>query len=403
MSLRSFYSVENNEFVLPRLDVDFLEMDHVPVNPNGGGGFSTITSSDNTITVTPTNNGANINLTGAGSQWYQYPAIESVNFGDNAVTNAGYIQMGTFTQSGVTPLSIYQASENVPFTGYGLYITDGNPASNSGNIGNIYDSQFNRPTMSDVAGAGSSCNGSDIVNIGNLACSKYLTIGNGITGSSQIHLCYDTGLTSGNNIQLSASSAGLQVQYYNNNVGKTVMAISNAGILTVSNGTQIGRVYDDTIYVPSTNSAVGSISFVNTINQSITANTSTTVKFPTADNDNSMNTTQLTNYCTVTNNSTSVNFTNSSPILIQISGFLYWGAGTSNSTRTVNVINSNGGTDTVVSSGSVFVYEGSTMSQQFSATTVVNSNDTIFVNVIHNDSVIQSIMSPSRFVITRLA
>jgi hypothetical protein len=112
----------------------------------GGGGITSVTSSDSSLTVTSQNNGATMNLTNAGNKWSTFSASGNINVANHAITNVNNIEIGTGTLT--CPSNI-------------LTIT------NAG-TGHYYDDHFNKPTISDVASAGSSANGYDIVDVGNL-------------------------------------------------------------------------------------------------------------------------------------------------------------------------------------------------------------------------------------------
>lgn len=300
----------------------------------GGGGITSVTSSDSSLTVTSQNNGSTMNLTNAGQKWSTFNATSSVNVANHAITNVAELDLGT---------GDFTCPNNI------LTITNGS-------VGHYYDDHFNQPTMSDVAGAGSSAGGYDITDVGNFKCTKYLEIGNGITGSSQIHFCYTDGTTTSDNIQLIGSSGGLGAQYYHNGANPvTTLNVSNAGVLHVSDGTHTGRVYDDTLYPPP--SASGSVKTIGYYNANVetqtvaTTNTGIAIEWQTADATQTVGTTDIaldTNNASFQNKGTVahvynfsgyVNFTNtgSSGSSLAVWGQLNNGASQTNISRICNI------------------------------------------------------------------
>lgn len=103
--------------------------------------------------------------------------------------------------------------------------------------GSFYGGQLNAITWSGTGGSsggggnenlqmvlnnGNDGGGLDITNVGNVTLNKYLTIGNTISNTSQIHMAYETGnVTTGHNWQIVASNNNtdpqIAFQLYNNN------------------------------------------------------------------------------------------------------------------------------------------------------------------------------------------
>lgn len=116
----------------------------------GGGGISSVTSSDSSLTVTPLNSGATINLTNAGQKWSTFNATTGVNLANHAINNVYSIGIGNGSLGYTGNILTYTASGTAHY----------------------YDDHYNQPTMSDVAGAGSSAGGYNITDVGSLACNS---------------------------------------------------------------------------------------------------------------------------------------------------------------------------------------------------------------------------------------
>ena len=193
MSLASF--LNSND------DIQFSEINCGTINANivnatvinGGSGGSgvNITSSDNTLTIT--NGKGTVDLTNAGQNWSKFPSIAQVDMNGNMFKNLATFQFTSFTTA--KNLSVYQGYTNA--TGLsGIYLTDGGLGA-GGNVGNIYDSYYNKPTMSDIIQ------------------------GSGVSG-----------------MPITLNSDGS-------------VTLTTNGVLKVTNGSVTGRVFDNTIYKPS--------------------------------------------------------------------------------------------------------------------------------------------------------
>ena len=114
-----------------------------------------------------------------------------------------------------------------------------------GVIGQIFDTQFNQVHLTDVLSNNkNSAGGYDIVNVGNLSLTSYLNIGNSVGNSSQIHLNYGNGLSTGNNFQIVAGSDTLNFQLYKNNtLFCNALTIHDNGVINISDGTNNGSLY----------------------------------------------------------------------------------------------------------------------------------------------------------------
>jgi hypothetical protein len=105
----------------------------------------------------------------------------------------------------------------------------------------------------------------DINNIGNLTVNKYLTIGNQVSNTSQLHMCFDTGnTTAGKNWQMVASNQQtpqIDFQLYNNNslvstpltikqnlISSTTGIVSTGGIAAKSFGVSDGVGNDGLVF-----------------------------------------------------------------------------------------------------------------------------------------------------------
>lgn len=111
-------------------------------------------------------------------------------------------------------------------------------------------------TLQEVLTTGNDAGDLDIVNVGNLTANKYLSIGDAISNTSQLHFLYGDGTSSGNNLQLigynSADGATLALQYFESNslVAQPLIITQNNGLKIQSNTTTDGVVYDSIFNKP---------------------------------------------------------------------------------------------------------------------------------------------------------
>ena len=139
MSLASFLN-SNEDISFPEINCGVLNASTINASViNGGGGGVNITSSDSSITVTKGT--GTFDLTNAAQKWSSFSADAEVNMGTNALQNLSACSFSNF--SSPKSLTLYQNySMGVGLNG--LYISDGG-AQGSGNVGNLYDSYFNKP------------------------------------------------------------------------------------------------------------------------------------------------------------------------------------------------------------------------------------------------------------------
>ena len=88
--------------------------------------------------------------------------------------------------------------------------------------------------LQDVLATGNNAGNQDILNARNIFLNDYLNIGNAVSNTSQIHMCWDTGVVTGGNIQLVAGNDGggdsrLLVQEYKDNaLVANLLALTNS-------------------------------------------------------------------------------------------------------------------------------------------------------------------------------
>ena len=300
-SLRSIYNASGNEFVFQKIETSEVDIDNVAVNTSGGGAAATtIACTDSSIIVANVSGGYNIE--------FNNKATANLDLQSNNLIN-------------VNALSLVGEDNATIIASDGLQFN-----VNSGAFVRIYDEVYNKPTLNDVITAGNSALGNDIVDIGNLSCTKYLTVGNAISDTSQIHLCYTDGTTTTSNIQLAGSADGFAVQYYPNGINPvTTLNVSNTGVINVSNGSQTGRLFDDTIYTPQAIlSTVSTLAYTNigAVNQDITGNTP--IQWFNPDTVNTIGTIGIV--LSITGDGAYTTFTNTTgdPIIINISAYCIW-------------------------------------------------------------------------------
>ena len=172
MSLASILN-QNEDVTFPEINAGVINCDVLNatvINGGGGGGGVTITSSDKSMNVT--NGKGTVDLTDAGCNWSKYQAVAEVNMGNNALQNLSSFQFSPFSTS--KALTMYQGYTNA--TGLnGLYVSDMG-LGQVGNIGNIYDSKFNKPVLSDVLLASGDGGGYNISNVRTLTTTYSLNI-----------------------------------------------------------------------------------------------------------------------------------------------------------------------------------------------------------------------------------
>lgn len=179
MSLASILDF-SDDILFPEIKCGTLNVDTINanvINGGGGGNGTSITSSDGSITVV--NGTGTSDLKNAGQNWAKFSANAEVNMSGNAIQNLASFTFSSFSTA--SPLTMYQG-----YTGgkslNGVYISDA-PQGSGGNTGNIYDSKFNKPALSDVLIVGDGGN-KDIKNVRTVTANYELSaIADGTTES----------------------------------------------------------------------------------------------------------------------------------------------------------------------------------------------------------------------------
>jgi hypothetical protein len=122
-----------------------------------------------------------------------------------------------------------------------------NPSGGGGGNANIQQ----------VLTVGNDAGGLDLVNVGNLKCTKYLEVGNSINNTSQLHLCWQDGNTQAGNYQLVANGGGCMIQQYSGNSisgvtlsGNNITLNSDGSVILGYNGVaSVGQKQSDGSYV----------------------------------------------------------------------------------------------------------------------------------------------------------
>lgn len=278
MSLRQIYNINQNEFAVPSLDVNNFQINNADVIPSQiDGGISSVTSSDNSCVVTVTNGVADI--TNTSRNWASVPANAEVVMNEGQISGLANFTFAPFAQS--TPLTLYQSYTNDPNVNPTLCVTED---YGSTTYGQIYDTYYNKPALSDVLSlsAPNTAAGASITDVGSLNCTSLTVNGNPITGNSGGPTTSTTTLTlTGDDtsnpvvvptLTFNSNSDNYATIQYNNNAGTwnfllkgsesdplvEVMQIqgsgdvtlSHSGVVNVTDGTNIGRVYDDRFHLP---------------------------------------------------------------------------------------------------------------------------------------------------------
>lgn len=302
--------------------------------------------------------------------------------------------------------------------------------------------------LQDVLTTGNDAGGLDAVNIGNLKCTKYLEIGNAISNTSQMHLCYGNGTSSGNNIQIVGSSAGLQVQQYTNGslsgnglvVGTdgtcnlSYNGVANVQQIQSNNTYTTGRIFDTTFNKPTLANVLAlgndgngkNIANVNSIScSSLTVNglpvsgggasdgTLGVITFPTVNNvtfpanqayvvpwstenqiaQNCFNTANIIDVFTINGQTGQISFSNSTSIIVNMVGTVVWAPAVSNSIRAINIIRTTTGRpDQTIYTSTMYFPANLSMTHAYDCTFVVNDTDIITVKLFHTDTAPTSIV-----------
>jgi hypothetical protein len=223
MSLANFYNLQQNQLVIPSLDVSNLEINDVPFNGGGITGSSyDIINTDGSITITK---GATAyTLSDAGKNWSTYPPLTNINLDNSNLFNT----RGLIFKNG---LSIYQlnagSNPNLSICNF-----HGNTLLASGNI---FDSYFNYPYLSTIIAKNGNAQAGTITNLNKIQITNEIDIGDFVITKSQSG---DLNIMNGESSQLTLKSNGDVI-------------ISDSGKLYVSNGVNQGQVYDTYFNIPS--------------------------------------------------------------------------------------------------------------------------------------------------------
>ena len=168
MSMANFFNRLTGEIEIQNLDAMNLQINNIPFNGgSGGGGISSITSSDSSVTVLSQNSGASMNLTNAGSKWSTFNATSNVNLNNNSITNLNGISFDG------NEVALYY---NAPSLGISVA---------GGASGVVYDSEYNKPSLSDVLSVNSGNGlGNNITNVNSISCTSLLVNNNAVYSAS---------------------------------------------------------------------------------------------------------------------------------------------------------------------------------------------------------------------------
>jgi hypothetical protein len=157
MALRNIWDQIQNQFVVNALDANILEIDNIPINTSGGGS-TTLSNSDSSITVTPVTGG--YSLSNAGQNWSTHSATSNVNLNNNNLVGATNVSIGNCTlgQSYSGPATI--------------------TISNNTTTGTVFDTAINYPYISTILTKNSSALGKSLTNL------NILTAANGTFSGS---------------------------------------------------------------------------------------------------------------------------------------------------------------------------------------------------------------------------
>lgn len=314
------------------------------LNPSGGSSTN-ITNTDGSITVTKT--GGNIVLSNAGSS-----AVGNVNMNNNIINNVNAV---TFNQG----ISIIQNDPNC--LTLGKYNINGNLQSS----GNIYDSNYNKPSLGAILGFSNNA------------------LGNSITNLNKVQVV---------NTQISGGSAGT---------------------LTVSDGTTTGIVYDSHFNIPPSSgggsSTLSTIAFKSNSPIAVSGGqgNGTAVPWQSVDQANNLGSSPISLGSTGGNQQLNISaFQNNatSSVVVRASGFICWDTYSSpTSSRVVYIVKNAQNSDR-------YGYSNVAVSQDvpvstFSVDLVLAPNDTFQVFVWHNDGSTTNIFTQygARIIVTTLA
>jgi hypothetical protein len=152
MALRNIYNREANQYIVPTLDANVLEIGDVPINTSGGGA-STITAGDGSITVTSVTGG--YTLSNAGQNWSTKVATSNVNLNNHSLQNCIAINFPVCQLSSAS--------------GNSLMI------SNSNGNGTIFDTVTTFPYISTILAKNPNALGGSLTNANNISCNTLST------------------------------------------------------------------------------------------------------------------------------------------------------------------------------------------------------------------------------------
>ena len=165
MSMANFFNRLTGEIEFQNLDAMNLQINNVPFSSGSGGGSTSITSSDSSITVTSTSN--QVNITNAGNKWSTFNATSNVNLHNNSITNLNGLSFDG------NEVALYY---NAPSLGISVA---------GGASGVVYDSEYNKPSLSDVLSVNSGNGlGHNITNVNSISCTSLLVNNNAVYSAS---------------------------------------------------------------------------------------------------------------------------------------------------------------------------------------------------------------------------
>ena len=271
------------------------------------------------------------------------------------------------------------SASSTSFPGLRLTVAQLNEGSGGGGGG--------APTLASVLASGNDGNAQSITNVQSVNANYQITAGNSVANSGIL-----TAMSKANQYQIIADSgsSNLIFQQYSTqdpkllnqplviNYDGSITATAN-GVLQVTDGTNIGRVYDSKIFPPPSSGGGGNVSFI--------AYNATTAQ-PIAPNEIQpvfWNLASVNSYGAIGLTVTPVNgqFLNgtSSQMLLQVDGYITWDTATNSSIiRDVSILKNNNQGQTVSYNQGL----GTSVSS-FAGSVLLNAGDFFAVNVFQTD------------------
>ena len=156
MSMANFFNRATNEIQFQNLDATNLQINNVPFSGSGGGS-DTIVSSDSSIVVTNTT--GQVDITQAGKNWSSFDASSNVDFNLKNINHIGSISFDN------NLMAIYYNSPSIA-------VSVGGGAS-----GTLYDTEYNKPGLSDILIGNPNALGYNMTGVGNITATN-LTVSN---------------------------------------------------------------------------------------------------------------------------------------------------------------------------------------------------------------------------------